>query len=172
MSLKNLIIKNRIDDNEVKTIVLNMILLSIFEEIYNYLEKESNKELLKNKLRKSNSEVMIRELIDSHISMALEEDDYKYIYTLIMAYLRKKDIRKRYNEDDKSRLLIKQNYKCDICHCKINLKDSHVDHIIPFKMVGDELNDNYQLLCEQCNFNKSASLNYYLKTIVKRFVKQ
>lgn len=172
MSLENLIVNNKIDENEVKTIVLNMILLSVFEEIYNYLEKENNKELLKSKLRKGNSEVIIRDLIDSHISMSLEEEEYKYINMLIIAYLRKKDIRKRYDEDDKSRLLIKQNYKCDVCHCKINLKDSHVDHIIPFKMVGDELSNNYQLLCEQCNYNKSASLNYYLKTIVKRFVKQ
>ncbi|MFR7935944.1 MAG: hypothetical protein ACLU4S_11210 [Clostridium perfringens] len=39
MDLENLIKNNNIDEYEVKNIVLNMILLSVFEEIYNYLEK-------------------------------------------------------------------------------------------------------------------------------------
>ncbi|MFR7935942.1 MAG: HNH endonuclease [Clostridium perfringens] len=35
-----------------------------------------------------------------------------------------------------------------MCKREINNKNSHVDHIIPFKMVGDELDENLQLLCE------------------------
>nr|WP_306442378.1 HNH endonuclease signature motif containing protein [Clostridium butyricum] len=148
-----------------------MILVSVFEEVYNYLEKDNNKEILKNKLRKGDTKVILRELIRSIVSMTLQNDEYEYIFTLIIAYLRKSDVRKKINDYEKDYLLIKQGYKCEMCHCKINMTNLHIDHIIPFKLVGDELKDNYQLLCEQCNLNKSSNVNYYLKTIVKRFVR-
>ena len=41
----------------------------------------------------------------------------------------------------------------------------HVDHIIPWKLVGDELNDNYQALCETCNECKSARTDYIFKAL-------
>ncbi|OPJ65744.1 HNH endonuclease [Clostridium chromiireducens] len=172
MNLDKLLINNDIKEDSVKEIVLNMILLSIFEEIYNHLERESNKEILKNKLRRGDTNVILRELIENIITMKLQDCDYEYISSLIIAYLRKNDIRKKLNDEEKRALLLEQEYKCEMCHCRINIVNSCIDHIVPFKMVGDELKDNYQLLCEQCNLNKSSSLNYYLKTIVKRFVRK
>ena len=60
--------------------------------------------------------------------------------------------------------------KCAICNCEIDENSSHLDHIVPFKMVGDELENNLQLLCGECNLSKSGSINFYLKTFVKRFL--
>ncbi|SQC06499.1 HNH endonuclease [Clostridium perfringens] len=171
MDLENLIKNNNIDEYEVKNIVLNMILLSVFEEIYNYLEKDNNKQILKNQLRKGESSYTIKQMINNHIYMNLGEKEYKFLIKLIIAYLRKKEKRQKYDKEEKKRLLFEQENKCNICKREINNKNSHVDHIIPFKMVGDELDENLQLLCEECNLNKSGSINFYLKTIVKRFVR-
>lgn len=171
MKLEDLINNNDIDKNEVNNIVLNMILLSIFEEIYNYLEKDNNKQKLKDELRKGDSSMIIKQMINNHFTMDLGYEEYKFLTKLIIAYLRKKESRQKYDEDEKNQLLIKQKNKCNICKQEINIKNSHLDHIIPFKMVGDELEYNFQLLCEECNLNKSGSINFYLKTIVKRFVR-
>lgn len=171
MKLEHLINNNNIDKNEINNIVLDMILLSIFEEIYNYLEKDNNKQKLKNELRKGDSNIIIKQMINNHITMDLGYEEYEFLTKLIIAYLRKKESRQKYDEYEKKQLLIKQKNKCNICKQEINIKNSHVDHIIPFKMVGDELEYNFQLLCKECNLNKSGSINFYLKTFVKRFVK-
>jgi len=42
----------------------------------------------------------------------------------------------------------------------------HVDHIIPWKLVGDELEDNYQDLCDTCNECKSAHTDYIFKSMI------
>lgn len=101
MDLENLIKNNNIDEYEVKNIVLNMILLSVFEEIYNYLEKDNNKQILKNQLRKGDSSYTIKQMINNHIYMNLGEKEYKFLIKLIIAYLRKKEKRQKYDKEEK-----------------------------------------------------------------------
>ena len=66
-------------------------------------------------------------------------------------------------------LFKEQNGKCAVCG--ENLGDNwsiiHVDHIIPWALVGDELKDNYQVLCETCNESKSANTDYIFKNLIK-----
>ena len=49
-----------------------------------------------------------------------------------------------------------------ICGCELgdNWSKIHVDHVVPWELVGDELENNFQDLCEKCNEEKNASTNY------------
>ena len=86
----------------------------------------------------------------------------------IKAHFNKKSSRSGIPISVKKSLWSKQKGKCAICGCDLsnNWSQIHVDHIVPWDLVGDELEDNLQDLCEKCNEEKSASTNYiFLKLI-------
>lgn len=45
--------------------------------------------------------------------------------------------------------------------------DCHIDHVIPFSYTGDELNDNYQVLCSSCNEKKGNKVSFLTQLIAK-----
>ena len=88
-------------------------------------------------------------------------------------YLNEKEIkdlkstfRKRVDEITRKSLFLKQDCKCAICGKNIDVS-SPIDHIIPFKYVGDELANNLQTLCKSCNDKKNASLDYQIRFLLK-----
>lgn len=88
-------------------------------------------------------------------------------------YLNEKEIkdlkstfRKRVDEITRKSLFLKQDCKCAICGKNIDVS-SPIDHIIPFKYVGDELANNLQMLCKSCNDKKNASLDYQIRFLLK-----
>ena len=87
------------------------------------------------------------------------------LHELVMAHLKKTNYRRQIPIIERNQLLKKQDYKCAICNHPIDMH-AHADHIVPFKYVGDELDDNLQMLCSECNTKKNASLffqiNYFL----------
>lgn len=90
-------------------------------------------------------------------------DRYARIISLWMkAHFRKKNSRNGIPFAVKKELFKKQEGKCVICGCELgnNWSKIHVDHIVPWDLVGDELEDNFQDLCEKCNEEKNASTNY------------
>ena len=96
----------------------------------------------------------------------LDENSYKLMGNWLLAFYRKKDHRIIYPEKIRQDLLSQQQCRCAICGCPIDIK-SELDHIIPWKYVGDELHDNLQLLCFKCNRSKKASPLYQLRMLLR-----
>jgi CRISPR/Cas system Type II protein with McrA/HNH and RuvC-like nuclease domain len=55
----------------------------------------------------------------------------------------------------KEQLFSVQKGKCNICHKKINLEESEVDHIKPQSEGGPTSFWNLQLLCKKCHHDKT-----------------
>lgn len=95
----------------------------------------------------------------------LEKEDCIWMTKCILAYLNSREkgrdpaIVKKY----KSKLWESQHHKCAHCGRELSMKEFHVDHIIPFDYVGDELKDNYQGLCKRCNSEKTNHVGLALK---------
>lgn len=85
----------------------------------------------------------------------LSEEDAAWMAECLKAFFSKRDSRKAIGADEKMRLLHKQNLRCAICGAPIDERTAHVDHIIPWDYVGDNLNNNLQGLCSDCNQTKS-----------------
>jgi len=96
----------------------------------------------------------------------LDEHSYEMMGKWLLAFYRKKDHRIIYPEKIRQVLLQYQQCHCAICGCPIDIK-SELDHIIPWKYVGDELEDNLQLLCFKCNRSKKASPLYQLRMLLR-----
>ena len=134
-----------------------------------FFEKNNTPQLksrLRNILfRSKNKEYTIQEIFKREYKKYLTKEDAKRMTELIIAFLNKSSFRKPIDIYLKEELLIKQDYKCAFCLKKIDIK-AHSDHIIPFKYVGDCLQNNWQLLCEHCNKSKNDSLEYQIKILL------
>lgn len=96
-----------------------------------------------------------KKIIDKACNCALSVDDLKWMNNCIKAHFSKKSSRDSISNEIKENLLAKQKGKCAICGCGISMSNIHVDHIIPWDYVGDQLENNYQGLCADCNLSKS-----------------
>lgn len=109
-----------------------------------------------------NDIVATRKIIDRACGCKLSEKDTLWMQTCIKAFFSKGSTRQPTTQEEKEHLLKKQNGKCAICGCPISINTMHVDHIIPWDYVGDNLNDNSQGLCKGCNLSKS---NHVAQTV-------
>jgi 5-methylcytosine-specific restriction endonuclease McrA len=80
-----------------------------------------------------------------------------YINKLISLDLKPIDPERRFDKSVLSILLTKQSGKCAKCGCKINAKNSEVDHIQAHSKGGEPDINNAQLLCVKCNRSKGAN---------------
>ena len=74
--------------------------------------------------------------------------------------------RKKFDDEFREALTQKQNNKCAVCGKNILSRTSHLDHIIPWDYVGDNLSDNYQMLCETCNTRKGTSTYFEISMLL------
>lgn len=95
-------------------------------------------------------------------------DEYGYVLMgqWLLAFYRKKDTRIIHPPKVREELLHQQHCRCAICDCTITA-DDELDHIIPWKYVGDELANNLQLLCFNCNRSKKASPLFQLRMLLR-----
>lgn len=96
----------------------------------------------------------------------MDEHSYELIGEWLLAFFRKKDYRVKYPQKVRTSLLYRQECRCAICGCTINEK-AELDHIMPWTYVGDELDENLQLLCFNCNRSKKASPLYQLFMLLR-----
>ena len=99
----------------------------------------------------------------------LNDDEAAQMTKWVSARLKKKATRDVIPDSVKTELKEKQNGKCAICGNNLgdDLSQIHVDHIVPWVLVGDELDNNYQDLCRDCNLKKNKQVDYMYKKIVK-----
>ena len=96
----------------------------------------------------------------------LPEDDISWMAECMKAFFLKGDNRKTIDADEKKRLLLKQNHRCAICGVPISEENVHIDHIIPWDYVGDNLDNNLQGLCSDCNLTKSNHVAVALTNMI------
>lgn len=106
-------------------------------------------------------------IAERYLSLNLLGDDANFFWRLINAFLSKEVYRREIDITKKKKLYDKQEGKCAICCVDEKINKMHVDHNVPWKMVGDELDDNYQLLCETCNLKKGSNVAYKLMNMMK-----
>ena len=87
----------------------------------------------------------------------------------ITAHFNKSVRRKGFTDAFRRTLYEQQKGLCAVCGEPLGNDYSkiHVDHIIPWVLVGDELKDNYQYLCSTCNESKSCHTDYIFKNLLK-----
>ena len=137
--------------------LLNGVFETICKEIKN--SGKRTEELIR--FRNSKDHILTTKgIVKRYAKCNLNEHDYKYIYTLLRSFFNKKTKRIEIPDAVKKDLLRRQNFKCPYCKGVISLENSHLDHIIPWEYVGDELDNNYQMLCAHCNESKGASPLY------------
>lgn len=115
-----------------------------------------------------NEEMTTQSIIEKETGHVVSEKYAKIISKWMIAHFRKKNSRNGIPFTIKKEIYDNQNGKCVICGNDLGTDWSkiHVDHIVPWDLVGDELDDNFQDLCEKCNEEKNASTNYiFLKMV-------
>lgn len=154
-------------NQRMKECIQEVLLLSIFKSFCEKNESKDDQRKLRNIYSHSTNPLeTTKNLIVNELQEVISLDDAEKMHELITAFLKKSVHRKGVSDTVKSSLLTKQNGKCAICGCAIDIH-SHVDHIVPFKYVGDELEDNYQMLCANCNLKKNDSIDFQIRYLLK-----
>jgi len=151
---------------EVKQELKKTILLAMFKKLCVRMDEDIEyKRKIYRILRQSGDlRITVQALIGREYDCDISLAEAEIVSRWIDAYRKKKDMRKAIPIEKKKELYIAQKGNCAACGRKLGTDYSkiHVDHIIPWSLVGDELNDNLQDLCERCNKNKSARIDYML----------
>lgn len=155
----NRIIKdNKIDIEEFNQKLSKTLILGIFEAICKDIKKYNKKIEEKERYRKNPDKLSaIKMLVRRYANCILSDEEYEVLQEYFNAYFSKDNRRKIFDNSYKLQLLKKQDAKCSICNKHISIDCSHLDHIIPWEYVGDELKNNYQMLCDTCNLRKGSS---------------
>lgn len=145
-------------------------LLNMFQKICSKMSKdEEYKKHIMTLLRQtSDIKSMVNTIVLQECGYALDSDENDFMSTLFDAYRRKKSVRKTIPIEVKKRLCQEQGGICPSCGQQLGADWSkiHVDHIIPWVLVGDELQNNYQALCETCNECKNSKIDFIFKKMI------
>lgn len=156
--------------DEIKKEYRKTFLLCMFQKICTKMERNKDFKIeIKTLFRQSSDyPITVKAIIQNILKYEISMDDATLMSTWFKANLKKSNVRKTI-PGLKEKLYKIQNGRCMICDEKLGSDWSkiHVDHIIPFKLVGDELSDNYQDLCDKCNASKNARTDFIFKSMLK-----
>lgn len=165
-TLEELATNEQIKDEYKKSFLLNM-----FKKLVVMMDKDP---ALKSKTKKlflesTDLTETTKIIIKRHFNYELTESDSLLMLTWFKANFNKQSSRKAIPFEIKKKLFDSQNGKCAACGESLgnDFSKIHVDHIVPWSLVGDELLDNYQVLCQFCNESKSANTDYIFKRLIK-----
>lgn len=165
--LKALINRNEIDIETFKESIYNTLLLSIFEVLCLKMKDSNIKQEILSSFHKSQNYInTVENIVFKFTGCLISQSECEIISKWLIAYFRKDGRRKVYTKDFKISLLTNQSNKCKICGKDISYCDSELDHIIPWDFVGDELENNLQMLCNTCNARKGRSIEFQLKMLL------
>lgn len=156
-SLLKIIQLNNIDEKLLEEALYQDIREMFLRQICEYMKASKENYIAVRKIYYNTTDNILasKKIVQMVCNSTLPERDLKWIDMCIRAYFHKKRIRKPVKNDIKIKLWENQNARCAICKKPITIDESHVDHIVPWDYVGDELSDNYQILCSECNEHKS-----------------
>lgn len=160
-----------LNDELIKEEYKKAVLLSLFKKI---ISRKKTDEAYRNRIdtlfKQSYDRIKtIKIIVLNDFNCEIDDDEAGIINEWLLANQNKKASRKNFTLEEKQDLCHKQNNKCPSCGKKFDNDYSkiHVDHIIPWILVGDELKDNYQALCETCNESKSSRTDYMISKLLK-----
>ncbi|MBR4237534.1 HNH endonuclease [bacterium] len=160
------------ENPDIKNEYKKTVLLSMFKKVCIKMKNdESFEKSIRNLFRESYDKVLTTKIIiERSFDISLSEEESKLLSTWFEANFKKQNKRnpKFTSIEVKKRLFTLQNGMCALCGEELGNEMSkiHVDHIIPFILVGDELKDNYQDLCNICNECKSAKIDFIFKKMI------
>ena len=156
-NLKELIRLNGIDEEVLYDSLHKDILESILSEICEYMKSSDSSYVSVKKIyyRSTNDIDAIKQIVRNICHLSLPEQDYTWLNNCVKAFMVKKAHRKQISNSVRLELWDSQDHKCCICGKEGLSQEGHIDHIVPWDYVGDELINNYQLLCSDCNLHKS-----------------
>lgn len=157
-------------NEEIKAEYRKTLLLNILKKLVGRMRNDGNYRLhILNLYKQSTNKVITSKVIlNKEFNYAVSETDAEMFNTWMIAHFNKSDRRKGFSDIFKEQLYDKQNGLCAVCGEKLGRDFSkiHVDHIIPWTLVGDELHNNYQYLCNTCNESKSCHTDYIFKNLI------
>ena len=158
-------------DDNIREEYKKTFLLNIFKKIVTKMKNDATiaKNIRVLYRQSTNKHITTMAIVRNYLNYEMTLSDAELMYTWFNAYLNKSDRRKGFSDDFKQKLYEKQNGMCAVCGEPLDKLSSnnHVDHIIPWMLVGDELPDNYQYLCSSCNECKSCHTDYIFKSLLK-----
>lgn len=159
--LQQITILNGIAEEILEEALYKDIMEMILREICEYMKDNSTNYVAIRKIyyQTPNNILAAKKIVHQVCNIALPEDDLEWIDMCIRAFFHKKPTRKLITNEIRENLWKNQNAQCAICGKTVTIESLHVDHIIPWDYVGDELSDNYQALCSFCNSHKSNNVS-------------
>ena len=145
-------------------------LLNMFQKICSRMAKDDyyRKHVLALFRQTGDTFEVTKTIISKEFNYTLDDEEAILLHKWFMAYRKKSSHRKAIPLSTKKQLYIMQQGLCAACGQQLGSDWSkiHVDHIVPWVLVGDELEDNYQDLCETCNECKSSKTDYIFKNLI------
>lgn len=155
---------------EIKAEYRKTLLLNILKKLVGRMRRDNKFRIhIQNLYKQSTDRVITSKVIlNKDFNYDASEEDAKTFNRWMNAHLNKSDRRKGFSDIFKKQLYDRQNGLCAVCGEKLgnDFSKIHVDHIIPWTLVGDELDDNYQYLCCSCNESKSCHTDYIFKNLL------
>ena len=149
-----------LSDKQIQEEYKKAFLLNMFKKIVVKQNKDTKyKDWIHELFRQSTNRLTtVKVIIKNEFNYELTDNDSNIMLSWFDANLRKMNRRKPIPQEVKEKLYNKQHGLCVSCGEPLGKDWSkiHVDHIIPWILVGDELEDNYQDLCDTCNECKSS----------------
>lgn len=151
---------NGVDVENVYLAVQKDVRETILEAICMYMKKSKKNALFVRKIyhRYENNLDAARLVVRQVCGCTLTDEEIRWIDQCLRASMRKQNRRKQYTQPEREAIWQKQKGECAICGQPVPFGDSHLDHIVPWDFVGDELPDNLQILCSECNWKKGIRL--------------
>lgn len=159
---------NNINEEVLYEALHRDILESILSEVCEYMKANDASYISMKKIyyRSDNDIDAIGQIIRNICHLSLPEHDLRWLNNCVKAFMKKKPHRKQFSNALRQELWSKQGKRCRICGKEILATDGHIDHIVPWDYVGDELDNNYQILCSDCNLHKSNHVALAVRSLI------
>lgn len=162
--------ENILTNPEIMQEYKKAFLLNMFQKICSKMSKddEYKRHILALLRQTSDHKSMVYTIIENECGYDLDNEELDFLNILFSAYRKKQNVRKSIPFEVKRKLFQAQGGCCPSCGQQLGSDWSkiHVDHIIPWVLVGDELPNNYQALCETCNECKSSKTDFIFKRMI------